>query len=642
MGTAMPASEPASGSLVSDFGNGGIANVTSANEAKSLLVQADGKIITAYTNSGNFQLRRQLSDGFVDTAFGSSGVVTTDAGYTEEFYDLSVQPDGKIIAAGSSQVGPQRTDFLAVRYQTDGSLDTSFSGDGKANISLSDWQGYRQIIGQSVLVQTSGSILLGGHLQQYNTTGSNWRLVRLQSNGSLDTSFGNSGHLSFGSADYSSINDIAMASDGGSILVGNFRTFNPQAAIARLSPTGERDTGFLAPLTLTLSSRTSDYHAAAVDAQGRIVCSGYITGPSRLLVTRYLASGALDTTFGNQQGYAMLEPDGHIYDIHALSNGKYMISGQVTGGALIGRLLENGQFDPSFGPEANGYVIIPQLRVAQKIARLNQSQWIAVGPPASPSTGTVLAAIHEGPAIPAWVTVTNLPATPVAKDSILTFTPAAPQTSGSSYNLKISNSGDLTLTGLSVTAGSDFLISPLETTELISGNSTTVKVTFTPTGSTPGMRSSKLRIQSDNPASPVFELELQGNVLSFTEDSDGDGLNDASEYQMRDLGFDFQTAQPGLVETLFSRLHGTLPNLNQAGFYSEQQIQNLRVETPMLVRDIETGHFTLQLGLETTQDLKTFQPLSFTAPETSVTPEGKVEFKFVAPEGTSFYRIVTE
>lgn len=642
MERAIPASEPASGSLVSDFGNGGIANVTSGNEAKSLLVQPDGKIITAYTSSGNFQLRRQLSNGSPDTSFGSSGVVTTDAGYTEEFYDLSVQPDGKIIAAGSSKVGPQRSDFLAVRYQTDGSLDTSFSGDGKANISLSDWQGYRQIIAQSVQVLPSGSILLGGHLQQYNTTGSNWRLVRLQSNGSLDTSFGNSGHLSFGSADYSAMNDITMASDGGSILVGYFRTSNPQAAIARLSPTGERDTDFLAPLTLTLSSRTSQYHAAAVDSQGRIVCSGYISNPSRMLVTRYLASGALDTTFGNQQGYAMLEPDGSIYDIHALPNGKYMISGQVIGGALIGRLLSNGQFDPSFGPAATGYVIIPQLRVAQKIARLNASQWVAVGSPASPSTGTVLAAIHEGPATPAWVTVTNLPATPVAKDSLLTFTPAAPQTSGSSTNLKISNSGDLTLTGLSVTAGSDFLISPLETTELVSGNSTTVQVTFRPTGSTPGMRSSKLRIESDNPSSPVFELELQGNVLSFTEDSDGDGLNDASEYQMRDLGFDFQTAQPGLVETLFSRLQGTLPNLNQAGFYSEQQIQNLRVETPMLVRDIETGHFTLQLGLETTQDLKTFQPLPFTAPETSVTPEGKVEFKFVAPEGTSFYRIVAE
>lgn len=641
--TSAVGTEPGSGSLVSTFGNGGIATVVSSSEARSVLVQADGKILVGHSSGGNFILRRHLPTGAPDTAFGTAGVVTADAGSTEELYDLAFQADGKVIAAGASQVGPLRTDFLAVRYLTNGTLDTSFSGDGMANVSYSDWQGYQKVIAQSVLVQSDGKIILGGHFQQSGTLGSTWRLMRLLANGTLDTSFGTSGHLSFGYAHYSALSDMVSATDGGSILVGHFRTSNPKAAVARLTPGGERDTAFSAPLELTLGSRTSDYKAVTVDPSGRIVGAGYISGPSRMLVTRYLSSGVLDTTFGNGQGHAMLEPEGTIQDIQALPDGKYMICGSVTEGALVGRLLENGRFDPSFGPEANGFVIIPQLSDAQKMARLSVGQWVVVGRPTGPNGGISLAAVHEGPATPAWVTVTHLPATPVAQDTTLTFSPAAPQTSGGSHHLKVSNAGDLSLTGLTViTEGADYTVSPLSATQLIPGDSTTFTVTFAPSGSAPGLRTSKLKIQSADPDSPVYELNLQGNVLSFTEDSDGDGLNDASEYQMRALGFDFQTPQAGLVQTLFSHLKGTLPNLNQAGFYSEQQIQDLRIETPMLVRDPQSGRFTLRLGLEASQDLQTFSPLSFTAPETSVTPEGKVEFEFDNSEGVSFYRLVTE
>ena len=103
--------------------------------AYSVAIQSDGKIVAAGdSNNGSnsdFALVRYNTDGSLDTSFDSDGKVTTAIGSgTDEAYSVAIQSDGKIVAAGYSNNG-SNNDFALVRYNTDGSLDTSFDSDGK-------------------------------------------------------------------------------------------------------------------------------------------------------------------------------------------------------------------------------------------------------------------------------------------------------------------------------------------------------------------------------------------------------------------------------------------------------------------------------------------------------------------------------
>lgn len=135
------------GKLTTDFGAFG-------DIAQSVAIQADGKIVVAgRSNSPNngfydFALARYNTNGSLDTSFSGDGKLTTPIGTGDDFgYAVAIQADGKIIVVGSSS-----NDFAVVRYNTDGSLDTSFSGDGKQTTSL----GSGSDTAQSVEIQADG------------------------------------------------------------------------------------------------------------------------------------------------------------------------------------------------------------------------------------------------------------------------------------------------------------------------------------------------------------------------------------------------------------------------------------------------------------------------------------------------------
>lgn len=121
-------------------------------------------------------------------------------------------------------------------------------------------------------------------------------------------------------------------------------------------------------------------------------------------------------------------------------------------------------------------------------------------------------------------------------------------------------------------------------------------------------------------------------VLTFTQDTDGDGLNDASEFQMAALGFDWQIAQPALVNTLFS-------NANGAGLYTTSQVQALNMDVPLLARNPATGQFKLTIGVRKSADLQTFTPFPMTEPQTSINGAGQLEFLFTVPDNAAFFRV---
>ena len=127
-------------------------------------------------------------------------------------------------------------------------------------------------------------------------------------------------------------------------------------------------------------------------------------------------------------------------------------------------------------------------------------------------------------------------------------------------------------------------------------------------------------------------LNLVFTPLSFSRDTDGDGITDAAEHQWAPLGFDWQVSQPTLATNFAAIAYGT-------GFYTTNNIQSVLVNTPLLTRNTTNGLFTLTLAVESSSNLLDYVPFPVSATQTTVNAEGKVEVRFSSPDNASFYRI---
>ncbi|MCP4165513.1 MAG: hypothetical protein GY759_06420, partial [Chloroflexi bacterium] len=182
----------ADGSLDTTFGSGGILTTdfgSGSDNGQSVTVQSDDKILVAgYSWNGSdddFALTRYNANGSLDTTFGSGGILTTDFGSgSDNGQSVTVQSDGKILVAGYSWNGGN-TDFALTRYNTDGSLDTTFDGDGILTTGVRTGGDF----GHSVTVQSDGKILVAGHSWNRISKDFDFALTRYNANGSLDTTF---------------------------------------------------------------------------------------------------------------------------------------------------------------------------------------------------------------------------------------------------------------------------------------------------------------------------------------------------------------------------------------------------------------------------------------------------------------------
>jgi uncharacterized delta-60 repeat protein len=155
------------GTLDASFGTGGTVTTDFAgfnDEASSVAVQPDGKIVVAgqagpYVNRNfDFALARYNSNGTLDASFGTSGKATTDfAGSSDQPSSLALQGDGKIVVAGQTFVGGVH-DFAVARYNSNGTLDTSFGTSGKATTDFAGSDDRPS----SVAVQPDGNIVVAG------------------------------------------------------------------------------------------------------------------------------------------------------------------------------------------------------------------------------------------------------------------------------------------------------------------------------------------------------------------------------------------------------------------------------------------------------------------------------------------------
>jgi uncharacterized delta-60 repeat protein len=224
-----------SGSLDGTFGSGGLVTTDfsgSVDWAFAVVVQPiDGKIVAAGEGGvGDFALARYQTDGSLDASFGVGGKVTTDfAGSSDTAFALAVQGDGKLVAAGRTQVPDGQSvdvEFAVARYDASGSLDAGF---GTAGTVTTGFAAKSFDVGRGVAIQADGRIVVAGFTDRPQKD-ADFGLVRYEADGSLDNGFGKKGKVI---TDFANGGDgaaaLAIQSDGRIVAAGSSQPLQPLA-----------------------------------------------------------------------------------------------------------------------------------------------------------------------------------------------------------------------------------------------------------------------------------------------------------------------------------------------------------------------------------------------------------------------------
>ncbi len=280
------------GTLDTTFDTDGFASVSGNEVIVAVAIQADGKIVACgslFSNNTSWteQVVRLNTDGSLDTTFGGTGIVSPQVGVFEDDSNFGqavvIQADGKIVIVGNS-TDPR--DLFVARLNTDGSLDTSFSGDGIAHADLSTTPTMK-----GVQVQADGKIVASGHLSN------DLLAVRLNSDGSFDNAFGTNGivieDLGTNTADNSF--DLAIQSTGKLVFGGNSSN---TPTLVRLNTDGTLDTSFDSDGIFS-TGEVGSASEILVQSDDKIIMVG--TGgpaPTQSMLIRMMPDGGFDNTFG--------------------------------------------------------------------------------------------------------------------------------------------------------------------------------------------------------------------------------------------------------------------------------------------------------------------------------------------------------
>jgi uncharacterized delta-60 repeat protein len=374
------------GKVTTDFG-------TDNDDAHGVLVQPDGKIVAAgeswYFVPGRneyrpkFTLTRYNTNGSVDTSFGDGGKVTTT--FIQDDSDYSVanavarQADGKLIAVGfATNLDAYKSTFAMARYNTDGSLDSSFGQGGLVMTVIRERQSFDDADkANAIAIEPDGKIVLAG-----GTGGmfhKDFALARYNSDGSLDTSFGEQGVKAIDiNEDDNDAYAVAVQSDGKVVIGGvTSHAYNDDFAVMRLAADGQVVASFGSGGLATLDFRggADRVNGLVIRPDGKIVAGGYgslefpepCSDPPCTMygfaLAQYNTNGTLDSGFGNggkaqaelsvtTLGNALVRlPDGRLAIAGTLHTSN---SSTTTDDFGISIYSANGVLDTSFG---NGGVI---------------------------------------------------------------------------------------------------------------------------------------------------------------------------------------------------------------------------------------------------------------------------------------------
>lgn len=374
----------APGDLDTGFGTGGVVTtqvVAGASETvRAMAIQVDGKIVVAgYTfNTTNqekrYALSRFNSDGSLDTGFGTGGSTIVSLSFDEP-KDMTILPDGKILVLGSSwsvASGSSSEDIVLLRFNSDGSLDTTFDSDGSTvtdiNMAITQANAGSADTPSRMALQSDGKILVSA---QTRVTGDDIAILRYNSDGSLDTSFDSDGILRFNLNPVLTISDyaraIAVQPDGKIVIAGEWWASsgingNKNPFVARFDSSGVLDPTFgIDGVSESLDIKVGDdVTDLLIQPDGKILVAGFArdsvsstTGADYLLI-RYNADGTLDTSFDND-GYVVTEGSNSSrdqgYSVVLQADGKILLGGLFESSDILLRYSPDGSLDTTFSAD---------------------------------------------------------------------------------------------------------------------------------------------------------------------------------------------------------------------------------------------------------------------------------------------------
>ncbi len=383
-------------------------------QASAVAIQPDGRIVVA--GGQNFgdeaQWARYLPNGALDISFDGDGKRTIPSAFIS---DIAVQPDGKLVSVGIHAAPSGDFNFAFYRLNPNASPDTTFDGDGDAFIDLGGqdsgdtlalepdgrilamgssgdhpvlmqlWPdatfdtGGQQTLGYAnplfglgsdetaygMALQSDGKIVVAGEVRSPTNAESDLALARFLPNGRLDTSFGDQGRVWFGFGQYDVARAVAIQPDGKIVVAGSSDPPGSLASnflVARFNPDGTKDEtfGFFGFNIVDFAGSTDDGHALALAPDGKIVVAGVVWNGARYVIgmARFTIDGLLDSSFGAQGKVitqwtmgtnwvtaVVVQPDCKIVV------GGYANAFEPNADFGLMRFAENGNMDGTFGSQ---------------------------------------------------------------------------------------------------------------------------------------------------------------------------------------------------------------------------------------------------------------------------------------------------
>jgi uncharacterized delta-60 repeat protein len=366
--TAAPAASAAPGQLDPSFGSGGVVKLLPSEEEiflSGVAAQADGKIVLAGSDPGGVLLARLLENGALDPGFGAGGVVRTPFAGFGEARAIAIQPDGRIVVAGSAE-GVADSDFLVARYLSSGALDPSFGGgDGIVLVPV----GVGEDGAEAVAIGVAGRILVTGQsvmAPEKDAVG----VAVLLADGTLDPAF-KGGSAALYTTEVGQDTGVAVVGmPDGRILLGNSNGAGggDGFTLLRLLPSGVGDPAFGGDGSVETpipgvgmmdgAGRVTDL---ALRPDGRIVASGYgddyvgepLDFDQKWAAVGYLPNGDLDPGFGTAGIFTRQidTKDDAARSLELTPSGGVMLGGYYEGGDGLAAIALGpaGALDSGFG-----------------------------------------------------------------------------------------------------------------------------------------------------------------------------------------------------------------------------------------------------------------------------------------------------
>jgi len=340
------------------FGFTTVGDIGTFNRGYGMAVQCDGKVVvTGWINGhgaedAELAVVRFNSDGTLDSSFATDGIFAFDPSlFVDLGTDVAIQQDGKIVVVGSTIAGFGGWDFAVMRLTENGAFDPTFSGDGYQTF---EFGGPSQAHG--VALQDDGRIVVVGE----TTNTSAMAVARLTSSGELDTTFDGDGlKLVDFTMGEDSAWDVVIQNDGRILVAGTASVGSGSVvAVVRFLTNGAFDSGFgigsggAAALDF---GNYSEGRGIALQDDGRIVVAGYTDDLTSIAVGRLTSEGLADPTFG-ANGMAIHNfgiGDDEGLDVAIAHDGRILVAGSIYDGvsdrAAVTRFRANGSVDTDFG-----------------------------------------------------------------------------------------------------------------------------------------------------------------------------------------------------------------------------------------------------------------------------------------------------